>query len=69
MSTLPTTQTRQKKEARALGGGTTAKLGGGPTARKSGNAGGTTKRITTMGGTTSQSRKGENDDVEWSDHL
>ena len=63
---IPESQTRQRKEKRAaLGGGTTAKLGGGPTARGTGGRG--TKRITTMGGTTSQSRKGEDEDIEWDD--
>lgn len=67
---IPQTQTRQRKENRAaasLGGGTTAKLGGGPTARGTGNRG-TTKRMTTLGGTTSNSRKGEDQDIEWDEH-
>jgi hypothetical protein len=47
-----------------LGAAPTARLGGGPTGQK---GGGTTRRITTMGGTTSQSKKGEDQDMEWDD--
>lgn len=70
MASIPTTATRQRKETRALGGGTTARLGGGPTARRSGRAGGTTRRITnTLGGTTSHSRKDQDEDMEFDDHA
>jgi len=68
MSGLPSTTTRQRKEAK-LGGGTTAKLGGGPTARRSGRIGGTTRKFTTMGGTTSQSHRREDEDMEYDERT